>query len=37
VALVGAVFAAAVVFFGIIPSPLFNFAWHAGRAISGLF
>ena len=37
VTLVAVVFAAAVVFFGIIPSPLFNFAWHAGHAISGLF
>jgi NADH-quinone oxidoreductase subunit N len=37
VALVGVVFAAAVVFFGIIPSPLFNFAWYAGHAITGLF
>jgi hypothetical protein len=34
---VGVVFAAAVIFFGIIPSPLFTFAWHAGHAISGLF
>jgi hypothetical protein len=25
------------VFFGIIPSPLFTFAWHAGRAITGIF
>jgi NADH-quinone oxidoreductase subunit N len=30
-------FAAAVVFFGIIPSPLFHFATHAGQAIAGLF
>jgi NADH-quinone oxidoreductase subunit N len=37
VTLVGVVFAAAVIVFGIIPSPLFNFAWHAGRAITGLF
>ncbi len=37
VVLVAVVFAAAVVFFGIIPSPLFNFAWHAGHAITGLF
>jgi NADH-quinone oxidoreductase subunit N len=37
VALVGLVSAAAVVFFGIIPSPLFDFAWHAGHAITGLF
>jgi NADH-quinone oxidoreductase subunit N len=34
---VGVVFAAAVVFFGIFPSPLFNFAAHAGQALSGLF
>ena len=37
VALVGLVSAAAVLFFGIIPAPLFNFAWHAGHAIVGLF
>jgi hypothetical protein len=37
IALVGVVSAAAVVFFGIIPSPLFDFAWHAGRAITGIF
>jgi NADH-quinone oxidoreductase subunit N len=36
-AIVGVVFAAAVVFFGIIPSPLFDFAWHAGHAITRLF
>jgi NADH-quinone oxidoreductase subunit N len=29
--------AAAVIFFGIFPSPLFSFAAHAGRAITGLF
>jgi hypothetical protein len=34
---VGVVFAAAAVFFGIFPSPLFNFAAHAGQALSGLF
>jgi NADH-quinone oxidoreductase subunit N len=28
---------AAVVFFGIFPSPLFNFAAHAGSALAGLF
>ncbi len=33
---VGVVSAAAVVFFGIFPSPLFTFAWHAGRAITGI-
>jgi NADH-quinone oxidoreductase subunit N len=37
VALVAAVFAAAAVFFGIVPSPLFDLAAHAGRAIGGLF
>jgi NADH-quinone oxidoreductase subunit N len=37
IAFVGLVSAAAVVFFGIIPSPLFTFAWHAGRAITGIF
>ncbi|HZU60198.1 MAG TPA: NADH-quinone oxidoreductase subunit N [Solirubrobacteraceae bacterium] len=37
IAFVGALSAAAVVFFGIIPSPLFTFAWHAGRAITGIF
>jgi NADH-quinone oxidoreductase subunit N len=35
IALVGLISAAAVIFFGIIPSPLFNFAWHAGHAIVG--
>jgi NADH:ubiquinone oxidoreductase subunit 2 (subunit N) len=34
---VGVVFAAAVVFFGIFPSPLFDFAAHAAHALSGLF
>jgi hypothetical protein len=29
--------AAASIFFGVFPSPLFNFAAHAGQAISGLF
>jgi NADH-quinone oxidoreductase subunit N len=37
VAFVAVVFAAATIFFGIFPSPLFNFAAHAGRAITGLF
>jgi NADH-quinone oxidoreductase subunit N len=37
VAYVALAFAAAVIFFGIIPSPLFHFAAHAGRAIAGLF
>jgi hypothetical protein len=36
VAYVALAFAAAVIFFGIIPSPLFHFAAHAGRAIAGL-
>jgi NADH-quinone oxidoreductase subunit N len=34
---VALVFSAAVVFFGIFPSPLFNFAAHAGTALAGLF
>ncbi len=34
---VAVVAAAASVFFGIVPGPLFNFAAHAGHAISGLF
>ena len=37
VALVAAVFAAASIFFGIFPSPLFDLAAHAGRAFTGLF
>jgi NADH-quinone oxidoreductase subunit N len=37
VAYVALAFAAAVIFFGIIPSPLFDFVAHAGRAIVGLF
>jgi NADH-quinone oxidoreductase subunit N len=37
VAYVAIAAAAATIFFGIFPSPLFNFAAHAGRAISGLF
>jgi NADH-quinone oxidoreductase subunit N len=37
VAYVALAFAAAVIFFGIIPSPLFHFAAHAGHAIAGLF
>jgi NADH-quinone oxidoreductase subunit N len=37
VAFVAAVFAAAAIFFGIIPSPLFHLAAHAGHALSGLF
>ncbi len=37
VAYVALAFAAAVVFFGIIPSPLFHFAAHAGHALAGLF
>jgi NADH-quinone oxidoreductase subunit N len=35
--LVAVVFGAANVFFGIFPSPLFTFAAHAGRALTGLF
>jgi NADH-quinone oxidoreductase subunit N len=34
---VALVFGAAAVFFGIVPSPLFDFVAHAGHAISGLF
>jgi NADH-quinone oxidoreductase subunit N len=34
---VAVVSAAACIFFGIFPSPLFNFAAHAGQAITGLF
>jgi NADH-quinone oxidoreductase subunit N len=37
VAYVALAFAAAVIFFGIFPSPLFHFAAHAGHAIAGLF
>ncbi len=37
VALVAAVFAAATVVFGIIPTPLFNLAAHAAHAFGGLF
>jgi NADH-quinone oxidoreductase subunit N len=37
VAFVAAVFAAASIFFGIFPSPLFSLAAHAGRALGGLF
>ena len=37
VLLVAAVFSAATVVFGIVPSPLFHFAGHAGKAIVGLF
>jgi NADH-quinone oxidoreductase subunit N len=37
VALVAVVFGALCVVFGIIPSPLFHLAAHAGNAISGLF
>ena len=35
--LVAVVFAAATIFFGIFPSPLFHLAAHAGHALSGLF
>ena len=34
---VATVFSAATIFFGIVPSPLFDFAGHAGQAIPGLF
>ena len=37
VALVAVVFAAASIFFGIFPSPLFNLAAHAGNALTGIF
>ncbi len=37
VVFVAVLFAAAAIFFGIFPSPLFQFAAHAGHAISGLF
>jgi NADH-quinone oxidoreductase subunit N len=37
VVFVAGLFAAAAVFFGILPSPLFNFAAHAGTALVGLF
>jgi NADH-quinone oxidoreductase subunit N len=37
IAYVALAFAAAVIFFGIFPSPLFHFAAHAGHAIAGLF
>jgi NADH-quinone oxidoreductase subunit N len=37
VVLVAAVFAFATVFFGIIPSPLFRLAAHAGHALTGIF
>jgi hypothetical protein len=35
--LVAVVFAAASIFFGIFPSPLFHLAAHAGHAIGGIF
>jgi hypothetical protein len=37
VAFVAILFAAASVFFGIFPSPLFHLFSHAGRALGGLF
>jgi NADH-quinone oxidoreductase subunit N len=37
VAYVALAFAAAVIFFGIFPSPLFHFAAHASHALAGLF
>jgi NADH-quinone oxidoreductase subunit N len=35
--LVAVVFAAACVFFGVLPSPLFHLASHAGAALTGIF
>jgi NADH-quinone oxidoreductase subunit N len=37
VVLVGVLFGAASIFFGIFPSPLFNLVGHAGHAIGGIF
>jgi NADH-quinone oxidoreductase subunit N len=37
IAFVAFMFAAASIFFGIFPSPLFDFAAHAGHAIAGIF
>jgi NADH-quinone oxidoreductase subunit N len=37
IVLVAVVFAAAAIFFGVIPGPLFHFASHAGAALTGLF
>jgi NADH-quinone oxidoreductase subunit N len=37
VALVAVVFAAASIFFGIIPGPLFDLAAHAGSSLAGIF
>jgi NADH-quinone oxidoreductase subunit N len=37
VAFVAVVFAAASIFFGIFPSPLFNLAAHAGQSLAGIF
>jgi NADH-quinone oxidoreductase subunit N len=37
IALVAGLFAAAAIFFGILPQPLFDFAAHAGSALAGLF
>ncbi len=37
VAFVGVLAAAAAIFFGIVPSPLFDFAAHAGHALGSLF
>jgi NADH-quinone oxidoreductase subunit N len=37
VVFVALLFAGATIFFGIFPSPLFDFAAHAGHAIAGLF
>jgi hypothetical protein len=37
VAFVGILAAATAIFFGIVPGPLFDFAAHAGHALSNLF
>jgi len=37
IVLVAVVFAAATIFFGIFPQPLFHFTAHAANALSGLF
>ncbi|HWE58364.1 MAG TPA: hypothetical protein VG228_01615, partial [Solirubrobacteraceae bacterium] len=34
---VASLFAAATIFFGVIPGPLFHLASHAGAALTGLF
>ena len=37
VVVVAMLFAGLSIFFGIVPSPLFHLAAHAGNAISGIF